>query len=329
MGASINDHRRPGGANVALDAASAGFLSHLSTGSVSLFNCSVKGVGIAETQHRAYTLNARYNKLINCRCDDIYGGVFSNGTAVLDVYIENFMAKDCSYIISGNADAPIPSLRVNGIHVKNTVATTGYIFYFSLNSVGYWEINNISAHNLQGGIYLSTYSGNTFPSLLHINGFKHINDANGNAASIVLNNSSIVDIIIDNYESEKANQMLSASVNATGLKTVKFNKGFVDSVVNVKMNEIGTAIDNFTFDGVYFKNPVTAASKLLYAAEGLTTFGIVNCRAEGANMDYLTDVVTGKTFTNFLHQGNEFISLTGAHKTQTPTNTVTSGSIGL
>jgi len=46
-------------------------------------------------------------------------------------------------------------------------------------------------------------------------------------------------------------------------------------------------------------------------------------------MDYITDVVTGKTFTNFTHIGNDCVGLVGAHKTQTPTNTLTSGSVGI
>lgn len=314
---------------VTADDDGAGFLTHYNTGSFYCYDCIVFGAGISETRHAGYTLNARYNRLVNCKTMNLYRGIYSTGTAMKQVEIINFSGVNCAYGLTGSPDSAIPDLIVDGFSIHNDSVVSGVGFYLAGSTITKWSFKNLDFYNLAGGISLAT-NDNTYPDTLIVDGFSHTASTSVSMGiGIVVTHASLKTIIIRNLISRNASQVFYANATTADLDHFEIQNGFVENFSSVKPIEIYAEVDYIGFSNVTFKNPLTESSKIVYLNNGVVTLRMIGCHTEGTNMDYLTDVVNTKTFTNFQHMANDFVGLAGAHLSQTPTNTLTSGSIGL
>ncbi len=302
----------------------AGFDVHDNVGSVTFNNCTAYGRGGAtQAGTGGFSLNARYNRIYNCRAYNVEMAFMSTGPSPRSVEIDNCSAVNSKYGFFTNSTSRIGYLSINGLRLQNESAIAGsYGLYLAYSYVTRWYFKNISLRNVAVGMTINELNDATIPDLLLIDGFEHINDAATGGNVFALQHKGLKQVVLRNITSINNSQLVYCNASSVNLKIFSLEGAYIEKMLLVKAIEIHPELTLVNIANAIFKDPVTAASLILYMNNGSVTIRMMAVHTEGNNMDYLTEVLAGQLFTNFQPVGCDFVGLTALHKALTPTNTI-------
>jgi hypothetical protein len=312
-------------ATVMLAAGATAFDTHPSTGSVVFANCVAQGDSTYSGSLVGFLVNGKNTSLINCEARNLGVGAMATDETGKTISINGLRCVDVNYGFLIGSYAVVDHLDLKNIRVINSTLRTGAVIFLGAGTVNNLTLSGIHGYNLTNLIYITT--GGNYPTKLEIRDVSLINASDSGSYAIRLNDVNVTELLIDGIVCKKCNYVLQV-LQALPVCIIR----------NFEIRETGS-VNTFTFSGNVgtlmlsngsVKAPVSASSRIVNCAENITNLAIVNVVVSGTNMEYFTNVVSGKTFTNFFHNGNVVIdAITGFHAAQTPTNTITSGSVGI
>jgi hypothetical protein len=302
----------------------AGFDVHDNVGSVTFNNCTAYGRGGAtQAGTGGFSLNARYNRIYNCRAYNVEMAFMSTGPSPRSVEIDNCSAVNAKYGFFTNSTSRIGYLSINGLRVQNDAhIAASYGIYLAYSYITRWYFKNISLRNLGTGITINELDNATIPDLLIIDGFEHINDAETGGYVFALQHKGLKQVILRHITSINNSQIVYCNASSVGMKIFSLEGCYAEKIRSVKAIEIHTELTLVNISNAIFKDPIVAASLILYMNNGSVTIRLNGVHTEWEKMDYLTEVLAGQLFTNFQPVGCDFVGLTALHKALTPTNTI-------
>lgn len=299
--------------------------THPSTGSVVFTNCMAQGDSTYSGALVGFLCNGKNVSLINCEARNLGVGTEVTDATCKQISINGLRCTNTNYGVLIGSSAVVDNLDLKDIRVINTVLRTGAVLSLAAGVVNNITINGIHGFNITSIINFS--STGAYPTKIEARDLSCINGTDSGTYAIRLNDASIVELLIDGLICQKCNYILQA-LTAIPVCIIR----------NFEITETGS-VNTFTFSANVgtlmlangaVKNPVTASSQIVTCAENIINLAMINILINGTNMEHFTNVASGKTFTNFFHSGNVVVdAITGFHEAQTPTNTITSGSVGI
>lgn len=299
--------------------------THPSTGSVVFTNCMAQGDSTYSGALVGFLCNGKNVSLVNCEARNLGVGAEITDATCKQISINGLRCTNTNYGVLVGSSAVVDNLDLKDIRVVNTVLRTGAVLSLAAGVVNNITINGIHGFNITSIINFS--STGAYPTKIEARDLSCINGTDSGTYAIRLNDASIVELLIDGLICQKCSYILQA-LTAIPVCIIR----------NFEITETGS-VNTFTFSANVgtlmlangaVKNPVTASSQIVTCAENIINLAMVNILINGTNMEHFTNVASGKTFTNFFHSGNVVVdAITGFHEAQTPTNTITSGSVGI
>lgn len=299
--------------------------THPSTGSVMFTNCKAQGDSTYSGALVGFLVNGKNVSLINCEARNLGVGAMATDHTCQKISVNGLRCTDVNYGFLVGSSAVCENLDLRNIRVVNTIQRSGAVL-----SLASGVVNNLSIHEIHGFNITSIVnfsSTGAYPTKVEMHNISCINDTDTGTYAIRLNDASIVELLIDGLVCKKCNYVLQA-LTAVDVVIVR----------NFEIQETGS-VNTFTFSANVgtvmlangaVKDSVTANSRIVNFAENIINLAMINIVMRGTNLEYFTNVAAGKTFTNFFHSGNIVVdAITGFHDDATPTNTITSGSVGI
>lgn len=311
--------------SVVLATGATAFDTHPSTGSVMYSDCVAEGDNTYSGALVGFLTNGANVSFNNCEARNLGTGVMLTDPTCKNISIKNFRCIDVNYGLLIGPNAIVENLEIDGISVVNSVVRTGAVMSFGAGQIDRLSISNVSGINIRSIANFST-SG-LYPSKLYMKNVSCINDTDSTTYAIRINDANITEVVIDGLITKKCNYILQA---LTPLSLFIMRNFKIEETTGVNILAFSGAQGIAVISNGEVDSPLTANTALVSFAEGVATLGLFSTILRGSNLEHITKVVSGKTFSNFIHSGNIIDhTLTATHETQTPTTTIIDGSIGI
>lgn len=299
--------------------------THPSTGSVVFSNCIATSNGTVNGGLCGFTTNGRNVKMINCEARNVYVGAMLTDPTSKQVSIVNFRCINTNLGVQLGSYAVCEYLELKNITHINDTLKTGTTLELAQGEIHNINIENIISHNVNESInYGAIINSQTTLVLRNITA---TSDSDTNGVAVRLANATVTTLIIAGLITKNHKKILEVAT-AVGLCSIRdfhIENPSEPNMINFTLKPNIVDINEGSI-----LNPVTANSCIVSLLQGVDSLKITNVIGNGVNLDHITKVVSGKPFTNFFHNGNIIVNaLDSIHETQTPTNTIIDGSVGM